>query len=164
MLDAPADILAFLREGGGERILCVFNFGSGPAEFAVPAGLKVTALAGHGFTGKGVEPWLPFGTGLDVESQRGDPESVLTLCRDLLTARREREELRTGSYATLPSPEGVWAWQRGDGHAVAMNLSESEATVGVTGTIVIGTDRGRDGEAVAGRLVLRPFEGALLET
>ena len=51
MLDAPADILAFLREGGGERILCVFNFGAGAADFAVPAGLKVTALAGHGFTG-----------------------------------------------------------------------------------------------------------------
>ncbi len=71
--------------------------------------------------------------GPDVESQRDDPDSVLSLCRDLLAARREREDLRSGAYASLPSPEGVWAWKRGDGHAVAINLGEAEATVDLSG-------------------------------
>ena len=117
---------------------------------------------GHGFTSEGVEPWLPFGTGPDVESQRDDPDSVLSLCRDLLAARREREDLRSGAYASLPSPEGVWAWKRGDGHAVALNLGEEEATVDLAGTILVGTQRARDGEQVSS-LTLGPSEGALLE-
>jgi alpha-glucosidase len=125
--------------------------------------MRWTSDPGHGFTREGVEPWLPFGTGPDVEAQRDDPGSILTLCRDLLAARREREDLRAGSYASLPSPDGVWAWRRGDGHAVALNFGEGEATVDVSGTIVVGTDRSRDGERVDGGLTLRRAEGALLE-
>ncbi|MCX5579157.1 alpha-glucosidase family protein [Kaistia terrae] len=48
-VDAPGDVLAFVREDGGEKILCVFNLGSSGASFAVPAGMKLTALDGHGF-------------------------------------------------------------------------------------------------------------------
>ncbi|RUV22392.1 alpha-glucosidase family protein [Mesorhizobium sp. M7A.F.Ca.MR.245.00.0.0] len=32
-LDAEGDVLAFIREGGGERLLCVFNFAGGPANW-----------------------------------------------------------------------------------------------------------------------------------
>lgn len=35
-LDAEGDVLAFVREGGGERLLCVFNFGDGPADWPLP--------------------------------------------------------------------------------------------------------------------------------
>ena len=87
---------------------------------------------------------------------------MLSFCRDLLAARREREDLRSGAYASLPSPEGVWAWKRGDGHAVALNLGEEEATVDLSGTILLGTRRERDGEQFSS-LTLRPSEGALLE-
>jgi alpha-glucosidase len=48
-VDAPGDVLAFVREDGGEKILCVFNLGSSGASFAVPARMKLTALDGHGF-------------------------------------------------------------------------------------------------------------------
>ncbi len=119
---------------------------------------------GVGFTSEGVEPWLPFGSGPDVASQRDDPGSILTLCRDLLAVRRERDDLRAGAYASLPSPEGIWAWSRGAGHAIAVNLGESEATVDLTGTILVGTDRDRDGERVESGLRLGPAEGALLQT
>ena len=125
--------------------------------------MRWTADPGHGFTRAGVEPWLPFGTGPDVESQRDDPASILTLCRDLLAARRERDDLRSGSYASLRSPDGVWAWRRGDGHAVAINLGDGEATVDVSGTILVCTDRSRDGESIDHGLTLRPSEGALLQ-
>jgi alpha-glucosidase len=119
---------------------------------------------GLGFTRDGVEPWLPFGSGPDVASQRDDPDSILTLCRDLLAARREHDDLRQGSYASLPSPDGVWAWSRGDRHAVAINLGETDVTVDLTGTILVGTDRDRDGEQVEAGLRLGPSEGALLQT
>ena len=118
---------------------------------------------GHGFTEGGAEPWLPFGGGSPVSAQREDAGSMLSLTRDLLAARCAREELRAGAYASLPSPEGVWAWRRGSGHAVAINLGESEATVDVAGTILVGTERARDGERVEG-LRLGPSDGALLET
>ena len=49
-VDSPADVLAFVREADGEKVLCVFDLAHGGASFAVPAGMKVTALDGHGFT------------------------------------------------------------------------------------------------------------------
>ncbi len=120
--------------------------------------------AGHGFTEPGVEPWLPFGSGPDVAAQRDDPGSILSLCRDLLALRRDRADLRQAPYASLSAPDGVWAWSRGAGYAVAINLGESEALVeGEAVRILIGTDRERDGERVRSGLKLRPSEGALLE-
>jgi len=50
-LDAGDDMLAFVREGEGERLLCVFNFGGETARWPLPAGLgPVTAVdfAGYG--------------------------------------------------------------------------------------------------------------------
>ena len=35
--------------------------------------------------------------------------------RDLIALRRERADLRAGAYATLPAPDGAWAYARGDG-------------------------------------------------
>lgn len=119
---------------------------------------------GRGFTRAGMEPWLPLGTGPTVAGQRDDPRSILSLCRDLLALRRERSDLRQAPYASLPSPEGVWAWSRGERYAAAVNLGEDEAVVdGLTGKILICTSRDRDGEHVDSGLRLRPSEGALLE-
>ena len=97
-----------------------------------------------------------------MASQRDDPDSVLRLTRDLLAARREREDLRSGSYASLATPDGVWAWQRGDRHAVAINLGDADATVELAGTILIGTNRDRDGQQFSS-LTLGASEAALLE-
>ena len=124
-----------------------------------------SGAAGGGFTRPGVEPWLPFGdlAACNVEAQRDDPASTLTLCRDLIAARRERAELRAAPYTSLPAPEGVWAWRRGERYATAVNLGSAEASVeGLSGRVILGTDRARDGERVHGRLRLRPSEGVLL--
>lgn len=51
ILDAPDLILAFVREGAGERLLCVFNLGEEHARFDLPASTSATALTGHGFAG-----------------------------------------------------------------------------------------------------------------
>jgi alpha-glucosidase len=118
---------------------------------------------GAGFTDGG-EPWLPFGdTSVNVSDQRADPGSLLHLTRDLIALRRERADLRGGGYETLPAPEGAWAWARGEDTVVAVNLSDAPVEIEVTGTVLIGTDRSRDGSAVPGALALGPWEGAVLE-
>jgi alpha-glucosidase len=120
---------------------------------------------GTGFTEPGVKPWLPFGDfeGRNVEDQRRDPGSTLSLVRDLIALRRESEDLRRGEYATQPSSEGTWVWRRGEAMVVALNMSDAEAVVeDVEGTVSIATDRTRDGERVDGRLELAPWSGAIL--
>jgi alpha-glucosidase len=127
--------------------------------------MRWNARPGAGFAPNDVRPWLPIGDAraINVEDQRGDPGSMLHLCRDLIGLRRETPDLRSGAYASLPSPDGVWAWRRGGGIVVAVNLSGHASTVHVgPGTIAIGTDRARDGETVEGDLSLGAWEGAVL--
>jgi len=127
--------------------------------------MQWNAEPGAGFTGEGVRPWLPIGDAraINVEDQRRDPGSVLRLCRDLIALRREAPDLRSGAYASLRSPPGAWSWRRGSTTIVAVNLSDARVAVPVDpGTITIGTDRSRDGEAVDGDLSLGRWEGAVL--
>jgi alpha-glucosidase len=124
-----------------------------------------SAEDGAGFTEPGVKPWLPFGdfAARNVADQRSDPGSTLAFVRDLIALRRASDDLRSGTYATLVATERSWAWLRGRGTIVALNLSDSEAVVeGVEGTIRIATSRERDGERVAGLLRLSPWSGALV--
>jgi alpha-glucosidase len=119
---------------------------------------------GAGFTTADAEPWLPFGplAGIDVASQREDRGSPLHLTRDLVALRRAEVALRTGSYTEVVAEGGLWAYRRGDGFLVAVNLGSEPASVPADGTIAIGTRRERDGEAIAQSLLLAPGEGAVL--
>ena len=109
---------------------------------------------GYGFTRAGVEPWLPFGwhDGQTWAEQRDDPGSALTLARDLLALRRREPDLREGAYEQLDAPAGVWAYRRGAGAVVALNLGSPAATVDLTGTVVVSTDRRGEGEPFGGEL------------
>ena len=73
--------------------------------------------AGAGFTPPGTTPWLPIGDNdaINVEIQRDDPGSILTFCRSLLALRRQREELRRGTYELLESPGRCLGLPEGDG-------------------------------------------------
>ncbi len=51
-LAAPDEVLAFMREAESERVACLFNLGHSEALVALPAGMTVKPLAGHGFTGR----------------------------------------------------------------------------------------------------------------
>jgi alpha-glucosidase len=126
--------------------------------------MQWTDEPGAGFT-TGPSTWLPLGdaAACNVADQERDPGSTLNLVRDLIALRRERADLRDGAYATLPAPEGAWAYRRGNGVAVALNLSDREAELGgLSGRVLIATDRARDGEAVDGALTLAPWSGAVL--
>jgi alpha-glucosidase len=123
-----------------------------------------SAEPGAGFTSGDAQPWLPFGplAGVDVATQRSDPGSALNLTRDLIGLRRAEQDLRTGAYAEVAAKSGLWAYRRGDGFLVALNLGADAASVPADGTIAIGTHRQRDGEAIARSLLLAPGEGAVL--
>jgi alpha-glucosidase len=126
--------------------------------------MQWTNEPGGGFTDAGVEPWLPFGDlSTNVEDQRRDPESFLSLCRDLIGLRDALPDLKAGAYASAPSPDGVLAYQRGERTLVALNFGTETATVDrVTGVVRVGTQRSRDDERVEGTLTLAPGEGAVV--
>ena len=99
------------------------------------------------------DPWLPLeDTSRNVADQREDPASTLCFTRDLIATRRRLADLRTGAYRPLAAPEDVWAWQRGEGCAVAVNLGSRRARVDLQGLVELSTDRTREGE---------PFDGSL---
>jgi alpha-glucosidase len=117
---------------------------------------------GAGFTAPGVEPWLPIGSrDRNVADERADPDSILNLTRDLIAARRHRG-LLAGAYEPLDAPAGVWAFRRGGGALVALNLGERPVRLdGVEGAVVLCTDRSRDGEVVSGGLELAPRQAVV---
>ncbi len=102
-------------------------------------------------------PWLPLGANVaTVAEQRGDPGSVLSFCREAIALRRSREDLVSGGYMPLASPTGVWAWRRGSGTGIALNLTGSEATAPLAGAVVLST-KGRDDPSR-----LEPWEGVVV--
>jgi alpha-glucosidase len=104
------------------------------------------------------EPWLPRGDNVAcVAEQREDPGSVLGFCRDLLALRREREDLVSGTYASLETPEGVWAWRRSEGTVVALNLSDEDVRTGLGGRVLLSS-AGREDPGTLG-----PWEGVVLD-
>jgi hypothetical protein len=96
----------------------------------------------------------------NVADQRADPESTLNMVCDLIELRKA---FVRAPYRTIPAPEGAWAYERGDGVAVALNLSGREVRIeGVEGEIAICTNRARSGEQVTGSLSLPANQGAVI--
>lgn len=123
---------------------------------------------GAGFTDPGVEPWLPFGDlAVNVANQRHDPDSALSLTRDLIALRAELPDLHQGGYERVDGPDGWWCYRRGDHVIVTINLTEVTGVLnGIDGVIRISTHRSRDGLRVNGTLELRSSEAviAVLDT
>ena len=120
---------------------------------------------GAGFTKPDVEPWLPFGDvgACNVEDQRRDPDSMLSLCRDLIGLRAAVPDLRSGAYTRVAGESGLWAWRRGERVVVALNLGDDPTRLAVpNGMVRIGTRRERDGERVESSLTLGPWEGVIV--
>ena len=110
------------------------------------------------------DPWLPLSdTSRNVEEQRASASSTLHFTRDLIALRRRLPDLHAGAYRDLPAPAGAWAWRRGEGAVVAVNLGSRPVRVpGIDGSIALSTNRGREGVAVSGQLGLAPAEGAIV--
>ena len=98
-----------------------------------------------------------------LECQRADPQSMLCLARDLIALRKSTPDLSVGSYSPLPAPPDVWAWRRGERHAVVVNYSDAEVSVeGVDAEILIATAGARAGEVTDGTLRLGAWEGCVV--
>jgi alpha-glucosidase len=90
------------------------------------------------------EPWLPAVDPAErnVEAQRDDAESALTLTRELIGLRRELGD----GFELLDAAEGVVAYRRG-GHTVAINTTAEPRPVPLRGEPRLETAPGalRDG-------------------
>jgi len=126
-----------------------------------------TAAPGAGFSTPDVEPWLPYGdyAAINVEAQRHDPDSMLSLTRDLIGLRDALPELRRGAYERLDSgSDEVWVWKRGDRTIVVCNLSDDPWAVPKVGPgiVRIGTNRARAEERVDDSFALDRWEAAIV--
>jgi alpha-glucosidase len=85
------------------------------------------------------EAWLPpvDPESTNVEAQRDDPRSTLSLVRDLMTLRK----LLGGGLELLDAAPGVLAYRRGD-HTVAVNTTAEELSAPVVGDVILETRPG----------------------
>ena len=120
---------------------------------------------GGGFTPPGVRTWLPMADPAlcNVADQEGDPDSVLELCRRTVAARKASEDLAVGPYRSLSSPEGTWAYARGGGTTVLLNMSGADATFdGVSGTVTVSTEQGLERSSIGDPCTLPAWSGAVV--
>ena len=104
---------------------------------------------GHGFTTPTVTPWLPFGDDAEIRNvatQLTDDGSPLNFVRRLLSLRRERSSLQTGTIAFINQAEqDVLAYVRemdDERTMVAINFADEPRSVPVSATarLLISTD------------------------
>ena len=120
---------------------------------------------GGGFSAPGVRTWLPMAdpAACNVADQEGDPDSVLEFCRRVIAARAASDDLAVGAYRSLDSAEGTWAFSRGGGTTVLLNMSDAAAVFdGVRGTVAVATGRALEGTGIEGDLVLPGWSGAIV--
>jgi alpha-glucosidase len=118
----------------------------------------------HGWAG--AEPWLPFPPSPgahSAEAEAAEPASMLHLYKRLLAARRASPALQLGSWAPLPSPEGVLAYERvlgADRRVVLVNYTDAEHVVAVSGEVEVSSIGRDEGTPFTGTLV--PDEAVIL--
>ncbi|HVF76862.1 MAG TPA: alpha-amylase family glycosyl hydrolase [Solirubrobacteraceae bacterium] len=113
-----------------------------------------------GFTDAAATPWLPAieVEGGGVAQQACDPESVLSLYRDLIAARRDL----FGDLSFVEEVgDGVLAYRRGGDHLVAINMSDGPRVCPPAGAIVRATQVDRHPAGSPAPAVLQPGEGVL---
>lgn len=118
-------------------------------------------------------PWLPLSDDFEtrnVEAQRVDPTSMLTLQHRLIGMRRAERALCVGSYAPVRTKGTVLAYIReyeGTRMLIALNLGAEPQELKLrkpydTGTILITTKLDREMESVTDRITLRGDEGVVV--
>jgi len=116
--------------------------------------------APHGGFTAAATPWLPAiaVAGGGVAQQAREPDSMLSLYRDLIAVRRE---LGSGLRLVGATDDGVLAYRRGDRHLVAINMSDGPRACPPAGSIVRATHAGRHPAGAPAPAELQPGEGVL---
>jgi len=115
------------------------------------------------------EPWLPLGdcAAINVEQQRADPSSMLSLYRRMLHLRKTTRALREGSYRTAanaPADCLVFHRELADERViVALNFSAEIRRLNLPrASILLSSSHARTESAIEGALDLSPNEGIVL--
>jgi len=120
------------------------------------------------------EPWLPMPEAAhheNVENQRRDCTSFLSLHRQLIALRRSEPALQVGSYRMIYAREDAWLFLRELDDArilVALNMGSEPTAVAFTsgpilGRLLLSTRLDRDGEEASGSIDLRSHEGVVVK-
>ena len=121
-----------------------------------------------------VRPWLPVADdyrNANVELERTDASSLLSLYRRLIELRRAEPALSVGDYAALPAGDDLVAYMRKAGRRrllIVLNfgarprkfdLNELEAQA----VLLLSTHLDREQDKLGDELRLRPDEGVIVE-
>jgi alpha-glucosidase len=123
------------------------------------------------------EPWLPLADDyavVNVEAERDDPRSMLSLYRRLIELRQGEPALEVGRFEPAAAEGDVLAYFRRSragetDFLIALNLgpephvlSDALPPDGAGGTVALSTHPDRAGDHVSGDLHLRPDEGIVV--
>jgi alpha-glucosidase len=126
---------------------------------------------GAGFSS--AKPWLPLSIDMqsvNVASQASDADSMLSYYRRLTALRRAEPALSVGGYVPLTTDGDLLAYIRqaeGKRFLIALNLGHRPAQLALhendaAGSVAVATDRRREGERIAGRVVLTGDDGLVI--
>jgi len=133
--------------------------------------MQWSAAKNAGFT-EG-EPWLPIAKDyaqINVETERDDPFSILSLYTQLIKVRRGEPALEVGELEPIDTDGDLLTYVRREGESaflVALNFGSEPQVMDLSdkatdGRITLSTGLDRAGESVRGVLHIRPDEGLLL--
>jgi alpha-glucosidase len=119
-------------------------------------------------------PWLPLASDYavtNVESERADPESMLSLYQALLALRRREPALSVGSYAGLEGGPDIYAYARehaGRRLGIVLNMSADSPAMPRerqfdNARILLSTRMGRSGQLLGAPAKLEAHEGVIVE-
>lgn len=119
------------------------------------------------------EPWLPLSDQypvFNVETERANPTSILSMYHALLGYRRITPALTLGKLLPLAEqPDDAFIYWReygNDRRLVALNFSDEARVLNVgaeSGRVVLSTHMDREEPVDLAVLSLRPFEGVIVE-
>jgi alpha-glucosidase len=133
--------------------------------------MQWSAAKNAGFTAG--KPWLPIAEDYaqnNVEAERDDPFSILSLYMQLINVRRGEAALEIGELERIDTAGDLLTYIRRDGESaflVALNFGSEPQVIDISdkaggGRITLSTGLDRAGESVRGILHIHPDEGLLL--
>jgi alpha-glucosidase len=132
--------------------------------------MQWSSAPGAGFTTG--TPWLPLALDdalQNVEQQRQDPTSILSLYRRLITLRRTEPALSVGTYTPVIVEGDVLAYMReaqGKRFLIVLNLGHRPGQFALEasgpGQIVVATETSREQHRVTDRLRLTGDDGVVI--
>jgi alpha-glucosidase len=118
-------------------------------------------------------PWLRMAEDareVNVETQREDPDSLLSFYRRLIQLRRQEKALHAGSYFPVPAEGDILAYIReaeGRQLLIVLNMGGKAAQfttdkLNMKGRIILGTNSGREEKSAGEKLTLKGGEGVII--